>query len=160
MNGFYSSETYTVRSSIGYLIRRARNLMTARVEREFDAKQVTFVQWIILMHLRDGLATTAAELSRDMCHDSGALTRVIDQLEQRGLIERRRALVDRRVVELTLTEAGLATVNALVPTVVGLLNGSLAGFTHDEAADFTRLLKKFINNISADSEAKELELLA
>ncbi|HTJ62478.1 MAG TPA: MarR family transcriptional regulator, partial [Alphaproteobacteria bacterium] len=112
------------------------------------------------MHLRDGLATTAAELSRDMCHDSGALTRVIDQLEQRGLIERRRALVDRRVVELTLTEAGLATVNALVPTVVGLLNGSLAGFTHDEAADFTRLLKKFINNISADSEAKELELLA
>jgi DNA-binding MarR family transcriptional regulator len=162
MTGFYTPETYTVRGSIGYLIRRARNLMTARVEREFDAKQVTFVQWIILMHLRDGLASTAAELSRDMCHDSGALTRVIDNLEQRGLIERRRAVIDRRVVELTLTDAGLATVNALVPTVVGLLNGSLAGFTHEEAADFTRLLKKFIDNISADSavEAKELELLA
>jgi DNA-binding MarR family transcriptional regulator len=162
MSSFYTPETYTVRGSIGYLIRQARNLMTARVEREFDAKQITFVQWIILMHLRDGLASTAAELSRDMCHDSGALTRVIDHLEQRGLIERRRAVTDRRVVELKLTDAGLAMVNSLVPTVVCLLNASLAGFTQDEAQDFTRLLNKFIHNIAAESlaDAQELELLA
>lgn len=162
MGSFYTSETYTVRGSIGYLIRRARNLMTARVEHEFDAKQITFVQWIILMQLRDGLVSTAAELSRDMCHDSGALTRVIDHLEQRGLIERRRALTDRRVVELKLTDAGLAMVNSLVPTVVSLLNASLAGLTHDEVQDFTRLLNKFIDNIAAENlaDAKELELLA
>jgi len=162
MAGFYTPETYTVRGSVGYLIRRARNLMTTRVEREFHAKQITFVQWVLLMQLRDGLASAAAELSRDMCHDSGALTRVIDQLEQRGYIERRRAVTDRRVVELKLTDAGLATVNSLVPTVVGLLNASLTGFSHDEARDFTRLLNKFITNISADgtSDAKELELLA
>lgn len=161
MSSFYSPETYTVRGSIGYLIRRARNLMTIRVEREFETRQVTFVQWIVLMHLRDGLANTAAELSRDMCHDSGALARVVDQLEQRGLIERQRARDDRRVVELKLTPAGLATVNTLVPTVVGLLNGALAGFTDEEARTFTRLLSKFIDNVSAQTEpdAKELELV-
>jgi DNA-binding MarR family transcriptional regulator len=182
MSAFYTPESYTVRGSIGYLIRRARNLMSARVEHEFDAKQITFVQWILLMQLRDGLASTAAELSRDMCHDSGALTRVIDNLEQRGLIERRRAVTDRRVVELKLTDAGIAMVNSLVPTVVGLLNASLAGFSDDEARDFTRLLNKFVDNVAAANvaagnvaagnvaagnvaaenmaDAKELELLA
>ena len=159
MGDFYTPENYTVRASIGYLIRRARNLMTARVEAEFDRHEVTFVQWIVLMQLRDGLASTSAELSRDMCHDSGALTRVVDQLEQRGLIERRRSRADRRTVELTLTDAGLATVNALVPTVVGLLNGALADFTEDEARTFTRLLNKFIDGVSAETApSKELEL--
>jgi DNA-binding MarR family transcriptional regulator len=160
MGDFYTPETYTVRGSVGYLLRRARNLMTARVEAEFDRHEVTFVQWIVLMQLRDELASTSAELARDMCHDSGALTRVLDQLEQRGLIERRRNRADRRTVELSLTPAGLAMVNSLVPTVVGLLNGALAGFTHDEARTFTRLLNKFIDGVSAEPlpGAKELEL--
>jgi DNA-binding MarR family transcriptional regulator len=159
MADFYTPENYTVRGSIGYLIRRARNLMTARVEAEFDLHEVTFVQWIVLMQLRDGMASTSAELARDMCHDSGALTRVVDQLEQRGLIERRRNRADRRTVELTLTDAGLATVNALVPTVVGLLNGALADFTQDEARTFARLLNKFIDGVSAETApSQELEL--
>ena len=164
MGEFYTPETYTVRGSVGYLIRRARNLMTVRVETEFNKHEVTFVQWIILMHLRDGLASTSAEIARDMCHDSGALTRVIDQLEQRGLIARRRSQLDRRTIELMLTDAGLATVNALVPMVVGLLNDALADFTQDEAQTFTRLLNKFIDGITAETvpdasgaNAKELE---
>ncbi len=165
MADFYTSGTYTVRGSIGYLIRRARNLMTARVEAEFDRRAVTFVQWIVLMQLRDGLASTAAEISRDMCHDSGALTRVLDQLEQRGLIERRRNRADRRTVEIGITPDGLTMVNSLVPTVVGLLNGALTEFTQDEAETFTRLLKKFIDGVTADpapncpaSDDEKLEL--
>ncbi len=150
MADFYIPETYTVRGSVGYLIRRARNMMTARVEAEFDRRAVTFVQWIVLMQLRDGLASTAAEMSRDMCHDSGALTRVLDQLEQRALIERRRNRADRRTVEIGITPAGVAMANSLVPTVVDLLNGALAGFTQDEAETFTRLLNKFIDGVSAD----------
>jgi DNA-binding MarR family transcriptional regulator len=164
MGEFYTPETYTVRGSVGYLIRRARNLMTVRVETAFNKHEVTFVQWIILMQLRDGLASTSAEIARDMCHDSGALTRVIDQLEQRGLIARRRSQLDRRTIELMLTDAGLATVNALVPMVVGLLNDALADFTQDEAQTFTRLLNKFIDGITAETvpdapgaNAKELE---
>lgn len=151
MSGVYSPETYTVRGSVGYLIRRARSLMTARVEAEFDRHEITFVQWVTMMQLRDGLATTSAEIARDMCHDSGALTRVIDQLEQRGLIARRRSQLDRRTVELILTDAGLATVNALVPMVVDLLNDALADFTQDEAHAFTRLLNKFIDGITAEN---------
>jgi DNA-binding MarR family transcriptional regulator len=159
MGGFYTPENYTVRASVGYLIRRARNLMGARVEAGFDRHEITFVQWILMMQLRDGLANTAAELSRDMCHDSGALARVVEQLEHRGLIARQRSQADRRTVELILTDAGLTVVNALVPTVVGLLNRALADFTPDEVRTFTRLLNKFIDGVSDETAPNtELEL--
>jgi DNA-binding MarR family transcriptional regulator len=161
MSSFYNSKSYHARDSIGYLVRRAGNLMTTRVEEVFADHEITFAQWMVLMRLRDGLATTAAELARDMCHDSGALTRIIDQLAQRGLIERQRGREDRRTIALSLTERGLETVNGLVPTVVGLLNLALAGFTHDEATTLTRLLNKLIDGVNAvpAPTAAELEHL-
>jgi DNA-binding MarR family transcriptional regulator len=144
MKHYYAPETYTAQASIGYLVRRARNLMSGRIETAFAQHAITFAQWLVLMNLRDGIANTAAEISRDMCHDSGALTRVIDQLAQRGLIERKRSIEDRRTVELALTAEGLTVVNSLVPVVVNMLNTALAGFTREEADTLTRLLMKLI----------------
>jgi len=161
MSPFYDPKTYRARDSVGYLVRRAGNLMTTRVEAVFADHEITFAQWLVLMKLRDGLATTAAEIARDMCHDSGALTRIIDQLAQRGLLERQRGQGDRRTITLTLTERGLETVNGLVPMVVGLLNMALVDFTHDEASTLTRLLNKLIDGVNAvpDLTAEELEHL-
>jgi DNA-binding MarR family transcriptional regulator len=157
---FYKPETYRARDSIGYLVRRAGNLMTGRVEDAFAGHDITFAQWLVLMNLRDGLASTAAEIARGMCHDTGALTRVIDQLAGRGLIERQRSVEDRRTVELKLTDEGLRTVNSLVPTVVGLLNMALSDFTPEEAQTLTRLLAKLVDGISAfpTVDAEQLEL--
>jgi len=148
MSSVYSPETYKARDSVGYLVRRAGNLMTTRVEAAFADQQITFSQWMVLVKLRDGIASTAAEIARDMCHDSGALTRVIDQLSQRGLIERERSQADRRTIELKLTEAGLKIVNSLVPTVVGLLNMAMTGFSTEEAATLNHLLNKLIDGVN------------
>jgi DNA-binding MarR family transcriptional regulator len=161
MSSFYDAKTYKARDSVGYLVRRAGNLMTTRVEAAFADHEITFAQWLVMMRLRDGLATTAAEIARDMCHDSGALTRVIDQLAQRGLIERTRGQEDRRTIALALTKEGLRTVNALVPTVVDLLNMALVDFTDDETSTLTRLLNKLIDGVTAvpATKAEQLEHL-
>jgi DNA-binding MarR family transcriptional regulator len=158
MSSFYDAKTYKARDSVGYLVRRAGNLMTTRVEAVFADHEITFAQWLVLMKLRDGLATTAAEIARDMCHDSGALTRVIDQLAQRGLIERTRGQEDRRTIALALTKEGLRTVNALVPTVVDLLNMALVDFTDDEVSTLTRLLNKLIDGVTAVPACKAEQL--
>jgi DNA-binding MarR family transcriptional regulator len=80
------------------------------------------------------------------------MTRVIDQLEQRGLIERTRGQSDRRTLTLSLTGEGLLMVNSLVPLVVCMLNTALKGFTRDEAETLTRLLTKLV---AADSNFSE-----
>src|SRR5258708_21483294 len=83
---------------------------------------------------------------KDICvqyrHDRGALTRVIDQLAERGLLERVRRDRDRRKVELQLTPAGLAAINGVIPDVVEKLNLALADFSGAEFAEFFRPLTK------------------
>src|ERR1044072_3689732 len=102
----YRPETFRARESIGYLIKRSHRLMQERIEGLFAEQGFTLQQWIVMMHIRDVLAFTVADLCRELHHDSGAMTRLIDQLEERQLIERRRNSQDRRGVEASLTDTG------------------------------------------------------
>lgn len=153
---FYDPRTYKARDSVGYYVRRLQATLTARIEASFASHEFTLLQWILLMHLRDGLARTASDIARELHHDSGALTRVLDQLEARGLVTRRRSSTDRRVVQLDLTPQGRRTVEQLLPTVVAELNEALAPLTRAEFAQFERTLRKMDQHLSqAPSAARE-----
>src|SRR5580700_10624886 len=100
----YRAETYRAKSSVGYLVKRASALTIELVEPALAKHGFTFTQWVVMMYLRDGLAANAKDICAQIRHDSGAVTRVIDQLEARGLVQRERSLDDRREVNLHLTD--------------------------------------------------------
>ena len=158
VRNYYKAETYEARKSIGYLLRRGRNLLTAQVEALFNEKAsetgINYVQWVILMCLRDGLATTSAEISQYVCYDSGALTRVIDQMEKRKLLKRKRSLIDRRVITLHLTAAGRKTVEALIVLVVDYYNDMLADFSREETDVLITLLTRVVDRLSDSSKVR------
>jgi DNA-binding MarR family transcriptional regulator len=147
----YTPEKYRARSSIGYLVKRAQCLMSDCLDVAFAKQDFTFMQWVVLMYVRDGIGVTATDICRDYRHDQGALTRVIDQLEERGLIERQRSAEDRRVVQLSLTAQGRRTVESLIPVVVERLNTALDGFTVAEVSEFTRLLNKLVSRVEQEA---------
>src|SRR5580693_6646113 len=150
----YRAELYHARSSVGYLLKRAHMLMLDQLEPVVAGSDITITHWIVMMHLRDGLAINASDLCAQIRHDSGALTRMIDQLEARGLVQRERSREDRRAVQLRLTDTGLKTIESLIPQVVEQLNWSLSGFSQAEFAELTRLLTKLVAHIgSADGRA-------
>ncbi len=148
---YYKAHDYKARESIGYLLRRGRNLLTSQVEALFKKKfgddGVPYVHWVILMCLRDDLAHTPSELSQYLCHDSGALTRVLDHMEERGLITRERSSEDRRVVHLAMTPDGHRMVESLIVIVVDYYNELLTGFTHDEIDTLVRLLTRVVDKL-------------
>jgi DNA-binding MarR family transcriptional regulator len=145
---YYRLKDYDSRRSIGYLLRRSGKLITAHIEALFTKEDVSFVQWVILMNLRDKLNITAAELCQHLCHDSGALTRVIDHMEERGLIRRHRSKEDRRVITLQLTAKGRETTETFLPRIVQLYNGLLTDFTHGEINQLIDLLTRLIAKLS------------
>ena len=147
----YRAESYKARSSIGYLIKRAHSLLIDQLEAAVAGSDITATQWVVLMHLRDGLAINASDLCAQLRHDSGALTRVIDQLEARGLVQRERSREDRREVQLRLTDAGIKTVASLIPTVVDKFNFALRDFSRAEASELNRLLIKLITSLDSAS---------
>ncbi|HEX4024483.1 MAG TPA: MarR family transcriptional regulator [Steroidobacteraceae bacterium] len=149
----YRTETYRARTSVGYLLKRAHSLLVDHLEPVLATSGFTFTQWVVLMHLRDGLALNATVLCAQLRHDSGALTRIIDQLEKRGLVSRERSRQDRRSVRLHLTAAGRQTVDGTMPAVVALMNAALGGFSRTELADLTRLLIKLTGTLENGSAA-------
>jgi DNA-binding MarR family transcriptional regulator len=129
------------------LIKRAKSLLIDDIESAVVGSDLTFTQWVVLMHLRDELALNGATLCSQLRHNSGTLTRIIDQLELRGLVQRERSHEDRRVVRLKVTDAGQITVAALIPRVVDRLNFALRDFTSTEFEELIRLLTKMNCNL-------------
>lgn len=143
----YKSDKFQLLDSVGCLLKHAHRAMHDRVETAFAFQGITFQQWVVLMHLRDGLASTVAELCRETRHDSGAMTRLIDQLEERGLIARERKTDDRRVVTLSLTAPGRKMVESLIPIAVDHLNLTLDGFTRQELTQLLEFLRRIMRRL-------------
>ena len=148
IKSYYKPKDYEVKRSIGHLIRSLGAQVSAKVEDLFDDQEISFIQYVILMYLRDGMAKTPAELCQRVRYDSGALTRVLDQLEERKLLTRQRCTEDRRVVKLHITPKGVATAENMMPHVIGLYNHWLEGFTKDEADTLVQLLTRLKTTIA------------
>lgn len=145
----YKVATYRAQMSVGYLVKRAHSLMLDIMEPVIEQRGFSFVQYVVMSSLRDGIAMNPKAICSQYRHDSGALTRIIDQLAERGLLERVRRDRDRRKVELQLTAAGRETIESLIPLVVAKLNEVLTGFSKDEVQELLRLLVKLNTTLQA-----------
>jgi DNA-binding MarR family transcriptional regulator len=152
MKQHYHPETYRAQSSVGYLVKRSYAMCADVLESVFAEHGFTFLQYQILAWLRDGIALNPRDICAQYRHNSGALTRVIDQLEEKGFIERLRRDRDRRKVELQLTDAGRKVIERLIPLVVDQLNQVLQDFSSDELQQLTRLLIKFNTSLEHQAE--------
>jgi DNA-binding MarR family transcriptional regulator len=150
MTKHYDVNSYTSGNSLGYLVKLAHILMLDRANEAFVGHDLSFMQWIVLVRLREGRELTASDLCRVLRHDTGALTRMLDQLEERGYLQRNRSREDRRVVHLQLTDDGLKKATELTPLIVDRLNDALADFSKAEFAELCRLLTKLIDKLDTD----------
>lgn len=129
---FYCPDNYQPSESVGYLMRRVVATVTQCVERELEPAGLTNAQWVPLVKLHMGLASTAAELARECDLDAGSVTRLLDRLEAKALVRRIRSVDDRRVVHLELTDAGRTAAHDIPAVLCGIQNQLLAGFSVDE----------------------------
>jgi len=140
---YYTVETLEAGNSIGYLVKRCGMLMTQIAERRFESTSVSFIQWMALMRLGAHAAhMSATQLSKELGYDMGALTRVVDELERRGLVRRERSRTDRRAVEIAVTPAGRRQAESAKRVIVELLNELVEPYTDAEIATLIALLQR------------------
>jgi len=151
---FYDGAHYNKDTSVGFLLKRGLAVLLRNLEHELQALDLTGAQWHPLLHIHLGCDTVAA-CAREMQTDAGAMTRMLDRLEAKGLLLRERSSSDRRVVNLALTPRG-AEIAAQIPYVIAaVLNQHLRGFSADEFRQLLRLLQRFIDNGEALAEANQ-----
>ena len=105
---FYQASNYLSESSVGYWIKQAYLSLQRQLDLDMQELDLTGMQWGPLWLISRCQADTVAACAREAGIDAGAMTRMLDRLEAKGLLQRTRSTQDRRVVHVHLTERGQA----------------------------------------------------
>ena len=145
---FYQPGQHSPQQSVGYLMRKVLGSILSQADTRLAMHDVTYVQYLPLYKLLhcDHADATVATLARELEVDAGAMTRALDRLQAKGLVERARSTADRRVVHLTLTPAGRTVVEQVPGVLADVLNGHLRGFSKPEWQQLLQLLQRMLAN--------------
>ena len=149
------AETYDLAQSLGHGLALLIAAMRREIEHRMAPYDLTGAQWKPLILLLQGRAGTALELAREACIDAGAVTRLLDRLEAKGLIERSRSETDRRVVNLRLTPAGERAAKQIPQVLASVHDDFQRGFTKAERAQFRAFIDRALVNGRALHDEQE-----
>jgi DNA-binding MarR family transcriptional regulator len=97
----------------GFLLSRLAARMEALFEAELEQEQISRMHWLILRALHERESRPAV-LAQELSSDRAAISRSLEALEQRGMVQRTGALTDRRGVQVTLTDQGRVLTRNLI----------------------------------------------
>lgn len=154
MSDIYESSTFQPGRHIGALVSRVKVEMLAALDRELSQDkrlaplEMSAAQYIIVANLAAGPGEpkSAADLCKVISYDAGAMTRMLDRLEAKGLIRRTRSSQDRRLMNLELTEEGRAAYPRMREISMANANRFLRGFTKAEARQLEGFLNRMLDN--------------
>ena len=128
--------------------------LAAVLERDFAAScAVKPGQFQVLAALRrrDPLPMTAGELARASILTTGAMTAVLDRLEEEGLIRRAIDSEDRRARRITITEKGRSLIDRALEQRMARHRALNAALTLEEREALSDILRKLL--IAVEGEA-------
>ena len=154
MGDIYDSTNYQPSRSIGALLSRVKVEMLTALDRELAtdnrlaALEMSAAQYIVIANLAGpDEPKSASDLCKGISYDAGAMTRMLDRLESKGLIRRSRSPNDRRLVHLELTEAGRSAYPRMREIAMTVANRFLRGFTRSEVRQLEGLLTRMLDNV-------------
>ena len=139
---------------------RASNSVLARIAHHGTHSDLSVSQFGTLESLYHLGTMSQTEICGKLLKSGGNTTLVIDNLEKRGLVQRRRDPDDRRVVMVELTEAGRDLISAIFPRHAQVVAAEMAVLAPEELQQLGDLCKKLGKGICAAAAAAEQELAA
>lgn len=134
------------------LVSQVRVAIVAGVDQEFLADadvaslEVTAAQFAIIRNVLKGSANSACELCSFMDYDRGAMSRMIDRLEKKGLLQRKPLAHTRRMMGLEVTEAGKAAFPKMQACVSRVVGRMLKGVSKAQVREVESVLRKMLAN--------------
>jgi MarR family 2-MHQ and catechol resistance regulon transcriptional repressor len=123
-------------------LRRAVNAVSLREGEVMRAAGLTESQFGALEALHHLGPLCQHELAGKVLKSAGNMTTVVDNLERRGLVERRREGDDRRVVTVHLTDSGRDLVREVFPPVVEVLVDAFSALSARQQEQLAALCRR------------------
>jgi DNA-binding MarR family transcriptional regulator len=129
--------------------------LAAHLERDLDEickiAGLKAAQFQVLAELRSRDPMSASDLARAVILTTGGMTPVLDQLADRGLINRQIDPEDRRARRITITEKGRSVIIRALDQQIARHRAINAALTAEEREQLSDLLRKLL--IAVEGEA-------
>ncbi len=140
--------------NIGYLLGDRSRLLRRAFDERVRALGVTGPQARLLFYLTRSEGENQGFYAEELDVEPITLCRMVDRMEESGMVERRRSPADRRAWQLFLTERSREVMPALRACTDQLLEDMLAGISLDEREMFARVLTTIGANLGARRDNK------
>jgi DNA-binding MarR family transcriptional regulator len=130
-------------------LRRVGRALDIHSRRLASDSNVTSVQLFTLKMLHLDGVDTATEVAKRVHLSPSTVVGILDRLEEKNYIERRRDTKDRRVVRVTLTPAGEDIVRSTPHPVEVLLGREFDGLSDAEAEEVAEALELLVGALGA-----------
>ncbi len=132
--------------SLPALMGRTRTAIVARLEQMLAEQgfDLNVTQYLVLKHLAQFGELSATDLARNIAHDAGAMTRVVDKLSEKGYVRRNPSETDRRAMRIELSEAGRAIWGRVHECADGCIESCLRSFSVTERKQLASMLTRMI----------------
>ncbi|WP_397594650.1 MarR family winged helix-turn-helix transcriptional regulator [Sphingorhabdus sp.] len=136
---------------LGFLIADTARLMRRAFDERVRTHSMTRAQWRVLgLLLRFG-GSTQVTLAEMMDVEPITAARMIDRLQEAGLVERRADPSDRRAWRIHLTAKGESKLEELRPTALSLYEDAVSGLNQAQQAELETMLNIIRSNLTRKS---------
>jgi DNA-binding MarR family transcriptional regulator len=123
---------------LGFWLRFVSNHVSGRFQRLMEDNGVSVTEWVALRQICAAKEAAPAQLIAALGMTKGAVSKIVDRLETRGLVQRKTVEQDARARVIVLTESG----EKLVPHLASLADqNDEAFFGHLSRAERDALMK-------------------
>ena len=122
-------------------IRRIAHAIDLRSRKVSRAVGLTIPQIVVLSSVRDMGEVTTRAISQASDLSPATVVTILDKLEERGLVERYRSRIDRRIVHTRLTAKGAVTLASAPPLLDDAFRAGLAGLPGEDRARLVAALE-------------------
>ena len=132
---------------VGYMLKQAQSLLHMRMEEAFSPLQLTVSHYSCLYHLRLDPGISASTLARRTFVTRQSMNVMLQQLVDRGLVERPTRADGGRALPAELTTAGVSALDEAQALADGVEQRMLAALTPSEAAALARALAACVSGL-------------
>lgn len=133
--------------AVGYLLKRAQHGLRTAMDVQLRAVGVTTPQYAVMTFLEEHPGLSAAQLARRAFVTPQTMSRIVANLEEADLVERRPDPEVGRVLPARLSKKGERVLNQCRQKVCAVEARMVSGFGPDDEHQLTELLQRCINGL-------------
>ncbi|HSO37158.1 MAG TPA: MarR family winged helix-turn-helix transcriptional regulator [Labilithrix sp.] len=150
MRDQFTGDGITLDKALAYWIHRVYQAERNEMFRELrqHGEELTPEQWIVLVRLWEEDGRTQTDLGASTFRDRPTMSRILDGMEKRGVLERRADPDDARVWRIYLTAQGKALRKKLVPSARHLVERAQRGIPERDLVTTRETLIQMFANLT------------